>query len=118
MKRFIFYIIFYPSFLFSQEAVIHVPEVDLIENRLDLHQIGAQEFLLDSTLVNLSYSLSDLLRQNGQIFVKEYGALSSSFFRGTSAAHTQLLWNGIPLNSLSTGQVDLALFPTSLFTNK
>ena len=116
MKRFIFYIIFYPSFLFSQEAIIHVPEVDLIENRLDLHQIGAQEFLLDSTLVNLSYSLSDLLRQNGQIFVKEYGALSSSFFRGTSAAHTQLLWNGIPLNSLSTGQVDLALFPTSLFS--
>ena len=103
-------------FLFSQEVIIHVPEVDLIENRLDLHLIGAQEFLLDSTLVNLSYSLSDLLRQNGQIFVKEYGALSSSFFRGTSAAHTQLLWNGIPLNSLSTGQVDLALFSTSLFS--
>ena len=116
MKRFIFYIFFYPLFLFSQEVIIHVPEVDLIENRLDLHLIGAQEFLLDSTLVNLSYSLSDLLRQNGQIFVKEYGALSSSFFRGTSAAHTQLLWNGIPLNSLSTGQVDLALFSTSLFS--
>ena len=79
MKRFIFYIIFYPSFLFSQEAIIHVPEVDLIENRLDLHQIGAQEFLLDSTLVNLSYSLSDLLRQNGQIFVKEYGAFQLLF---------------------------------------
>ena len=30
--------------------------------------------------------------------------------------HTQLLWNGIPLNSLSTGQVDLGLFPTSLFS--
>ena len=116
MRRFIFKIIFCPSILFAQEFTINIPQVDLIENRFDLHQIGAEEFLLDSTLVNLSFSLSDLLRQNGQIFVKEYGALSSSFFRGTSAAHTQLLWNGIPLNNLSTGQVDLALFPTSLFS--
>ena len=46
MKRFIFYIIFYPSFIFSQEAIIHVPEVDLIENRLDLHKIGAEQFLI------------------------------------------------------------------------
>lgn len=116
MRRFLFHIIFCPLSLFCQEIIIHVPEVDLIENRLELHQIGAEELLLDSTLAMFSNSLSDLLRKNGQIFVKEYGALSSSFLRGTSAAHTQLLWNGIPLNSLSTGQVDLALFPTSLFS--
>ena len=116
MIRFIFYIIFCPTLLFAQEFIIHVPEVDLIENRLDLHKIGAQQFFLDSTLTKNSNSLSDLLRQNGPIFVKEYGALSTAFFRGTPAAYTQLLWNGIPLNSLSTGIVDLGLFPTNIFS--
>jgi len=116
MRRFIFYIIFCPAFLFAQEYTIHIPEVHLIENRLDLHKIGTQQLFIDSTLIKNSNSLSDLLRQHGPIFVKEYGALSTAFFRGTSAAHTKLLWNGIPLNSLSTGIVDLGLFPTNIFT--
>ena len=116
MRRFIFNIIFCPTFLFAQEYIIHVPEVDLIENRLDLHKIGAQQLIIDSILTKNSNSLSDLLRQNGPIFVKEYGALSTAFFRGTPAAYTQLLWNGIPLNSLSTGIVDLGLFPSNIFS--
>ena len=117
MRRFLFHIIFCPLSLFCQEIIIHVPEVDLIENRLELHQIGAEELLLDSTLAMFSNSLSDLLRKNGQIFVKEYGALSSSFLRGTSAAHTQLLWNGIPLNSLSA-YLDSLSFVRSSFASK
>ena len=116
MKRFIFFTFFCPASLFAQEYTIHIPEVHLIENRLDLHKIGTQQLIIDSTLIKNSNSLSDLLRQHGPIFVKEYGALSTAFFRGTSAAHTQLLWNGIPLNSLSTGIVDLGLFPTNIFT--
>ena len=116
MRRFKLYIIFCPTFLFAQEFTINVPEVDLIENRLDLHNIGAEQLLIDSILSKNSISLSDLLRQNGPIFVKEYGALSTAFFRGTPAAYTQLLWNGIPLNSLTTGIVDLGLFPTDIFS--
>ena len=116
MRRFILNIIFCPTFLFAQEFTVNVPEVDLIENRLDLHNIGAEQLLIDSILSKNSNSLSDLLRQNGPIFVKEYGALSTAFFRGTPAAYTQLLWNGIPLNSLTTGIVDLGLFPTDIFS--
>ena len=116
MRRFILYIIFCPTFLFAQEFTVNVPQVDLIENRLDLHNIGAEQLLLDSILSKNTNSLSDLLRQNSPIFVKEYGALSTAFFRGTPAAYTQLLWNGIPLNSLSTGIVDLGLFLTDIFS--
>ena len=46
MRRFIFYIIFCPTFLFAQEFTINVPEVDLIENRLDLHKIGAEQLII------------------------------------------------------------------------
>ena len=79
MRRFKLYIIFCPTFLFAQEFTVNVPEVDLIENRLDLHNIGAEQLLIDSILSKNSISLSDLLRQNGPIFVKEYGALSTAF---------------------------------------
>lgn len=116
MKRLLLHIFFLPLLLVAQDAAVQIPEVQLEECRLDLHQVGGQQWLLDSALSKYTHSLSNYLRQHGPIFVKEYGALSSAFYRGTSAAHTQLLWNGVPLNSLSTGQIDLALFPVNLFS--
>lgn len=116
MKRLLLHIFCWPLVLLAQDVAVQIPEVQLEESRLDLHQVGAQQWLLDSTLSKHTHSLSDYLRQHGPIFVKEYGALSSAFYRGTSAAHTQLLWNGIPLNSLSAGQVDLGLFPSAIFS--
>lgn len=116
MKRLLIHIFCWPLAVLAQDAAVQIPEVQLEESRLDLHQVGAQQLLLDSALSKHTHSLSDYLRQHGPIFVKEYGALSSAFYRGTSAAHTQLLWNGVSLNSLSTGQVDLGLFPAALFS--
>lgn len=117
MKKVIILLFFCPFFVIAQDVLIHVPEVNFTEKRSNLHQIGSQQWTIDTILTKNSYSLSDLLRQFGPIYVKEYGALSSSFFRGTTASHTQLLWNGIPLNSLSTGQADLSIFPTNIFSD-
>lgn len=60
-----------------------------------------------------SRSLAALLAENSSIFVRQYGPgmLASPNFRGTSAGHTALFWNGIPLNSPSLGQSDLAILP-------
>ena len=98
MKRIIILLFFCPCFVMAQDILIQVPEVNFIEKRSNLHQIGSKQWTIDSVLTKNSYSLSNLLRQFGPIYVKEYGALSSSFFRGSTASHTQLLWNGIPLN--------------------
>ena len=59
-----------------------------------------------------SHSISELLEQNTAIFVKEYGRgmLSSIALRGTGASHTQIVWNGIPVNSILNGQTDLNTF--------
>ncbi len=59
-----------------------------------------------------SKNLNDALRENTGIFIKNYGngQLASIAFRGTSAAQTDILWNGIKLNSPSLGQVDASLF--------
>ncbi|MBN3582745.1 TonB-dependent receptor [Algoriphagus aestuarii] len=58
-------------------------------------------------------ALSDLLQEQSPVFVRQYGAgmLASPSFRGTSAGHTALFWNGLPINSPSLGQSDLSILP-------
>lgn len=60
-----------------------------------------------------SRSLADLLAEQSPLFIRQYGPgmLSSPSFRGTSAGHTALYWNGLPINSPSLGQSDLSLLP-------
>ena len=68
MRRFILYIIFCPTFLFAQEFTINVPEVDLIENRLDLHKIGAEQLLIDS-----------ILTKNSNFIIRSFTSKRSNF---------------------------------------
>lgn len=58
-------------------------------------------------------SLGDLLQEKSPVFVRQYGAgmLASPSFRGTSAGHTAVFWNGLPVNSISLGQSDLSILP-------
>lgn len=62
-------------------------------------------------------SLADLLSAQSPVFMREYGPgmLASPSFRGTSAGHTAIFWNGMPLNSPSLGQSDLSLLPVFAF---
>ncbi|SDD58261.1 iron complex outermembrane recepter protein [Algoriphagus faecimaris] len=64
-----------------------------------------------------SQSLARLLAAQSPVFIREYGPgmLASPSFRGTSAGHTSIFWNGIPLNSPSLGQSDLSLLPVFAF---
>ena len=59
-------------------------------------------------------TIADLLQEKSPVFIRQYGAgmLASPSFRGTSAGHTAVFWNGLPLNSPSLGQSDLSLLPT------
>lgn len=58
-------------------------------------------------------NLNDAMAQLPSVTFKNYGnaGLSTISFRGTSASHTQLLWNGILVNSPTLGQSDFSLFP-------
>jgi len=58
-------------------------------------------------------SLSDLISTYSPVFIKSYGRGSeaTASFRGTAASHTQVLWNGMNLNSPMRGIADLSLLP-------
>jgi len=84
-----------------------------------VNNIGFKKVRMDSALLipNINADLSTILAQYSTIFIKTYGngSLATPSFRGTSAHHTQVEWNGITLNSPMLGQMDLARLPVSQF---
>lgn len=101
-----------------QDSVIQLNTVEIKSNSLEEKAAGFEIQKLDS-LAMASYQTSDLgrlLSYRTPIFLKFYSisGLASPSFRGTSAGHTQVFWEGIPLNSPTLGQVDFSLFPVGL----
>ncbi len=69
--------------------------------------------------VTSSNSLSDLLKKQTSIYIKEYGKGMSSYIslRGTSSSHTAIDWNGQSLSVPTMGQTDLSHIPLYFFDN-
>lgn len=113
------------SFVFSYLAksqnlsdTLRLPEFEIKSNFVMDNQ-GFKRIRMDSGLLvpNIKSDLSVLLTEHSTIFIKSYGAgnLATPSFRGTSAQHTQVEWNGISLNSPMLGQMDFSQVPVSQF---
>ncbi|GAB3962712.1 TonB-dependent receptor [Spirosoma harenae] len=71
-----------------------------------------------TTLLQFRFgSLTDLLALNTPLAFKNYGSgqLATVAFRGTSANHTAVLWNGININQPNLGQTDFSTLPVAGF---
>ncbi|WP_461090290.1 TonB-dependent receptor plug domain-containing protein [Spirosoma gilvum] len=71
-----------------------------------------------TTLLQFRFaSLTDLLALNTPLAFKSYGPgqLATVSFRGTSANHTAVLWNGININQPNLGQTDFSTLPVAGF---
>ncbi|WP_300689749.1 TonB-dependent receptor [Chryseobacterium sp.] len=102
----------YGCFLFGQEKAIDTIYIfDNQMNRVKLFHplkiITAEDTEKNST------NLSELLRFQSQVYIKENGrgAVSSPSFRGTTAQQTAFVWNGININSNFLGQGDINNMP-------
>lgn len=64
--------------------------------------------LTDSVIKLSNSSLTTLLRYNSTLYLREngIGGTSSISFRGTTAAQTAVIWNGVNVNSQLNGQTD------------
>jgi len=62
-------------------------------------------------------NIADLLSINTPVLFKSYGPgqLSTVAFRGTSASHTAVLWNGLNINLPTLGQTDFSTIPMAGF---
>src|SRR5690554_101295 len=91
------------------DSIQKLPEVVLADSQLTLFSKGFKlEKLANSVVKRNPASLTDVLRYNSSIYFKENGSgmVSSPSFRGTNAAQTAVIWNGININSVFTGQTD------------
>ncbi|WP_461126278.1 TonB-dependent receptor plug domain-containing protein [Spirosoma aerophilum] len=71
-----------------------------------------------TTLLQFRFgSLTDLLTANTPLAFKNYGPgqLATVSFRGTSASHTAVLWNGININQPNLGLTDFSTLPVAGF---
>lgn len=93
----------------AQNDTIQLEESNLSERKvIRTSQTQNVIALSDSVLKRSQPSLTSLLNFNTPIYFKENGAgmVASPSFRGTTASQTVVLWNGININSQTTGQTD------------
>jgi vitamin B12 transporter len=109
------------NYLEAQQIVadsISLTAAEIVENRLPDSNPGLNQIQIRPTESSQSaYSLAELIGRSSAAFVKQYspGSLASPSLRGTGAAHTALIWNGLNLQSSMNGQLDLSLIPGILF---
>lgn len=98
----------YGSFLLGQEKAIDT--IYIFDNQMSkvklFHHVSS---ITPQDVKKNSSNLSELLRFQSPVFIKENGrgGVSSPSFRGTTAQQTAFVWNGININSMFLGQADI-----------
>ena len=109
------------AFSASGQAIRDTLKLNEVEVKANfpVDNMGFKRVRVDSTILmpHIDASLSTILTQYSTIFIKSYGSnnLATPAFRGTTAHHTQVEWNGININSPMLGQTDLSQVPVSQF---
>ena len=117
--QFILILLLCPLLAYAQpDSVVQLKGVEVQVQRFSLSEELLPVQQLDTSPVALltASSLSDKLTRESGVFVKSYGSsgIATLSMRGLGAAHTLLLWNGMPVNSPMLGLYDLALVPVFL----
>jgi vitamin B12 transporter len=104
-----------------QTDTLKIREVVITRKLISSEQPGFKFYIIDSSRMeeHSHLFLNDILRDATPLFIKEYGAglTATSSFRGTSAGHTQVMWNGININDPMLGQTDFSLIPSGMIDN-
>ncbi len=63
-------------------------------------------------------NISNLLSQQEPVFVKSYGfnGVATLNFRGSSAAQSQVMWNGVPIQNAELGVADVSALPIMMMS--
>jgi outer membrane cobalamin receptor len=121
----VFYLLIFSLSAQQTENIVHyynIPEVTFIENNTSFFcdDYHVTKIDLNTLKLNNHNDLGNIFLYQTNANIKQYGpagSLSSISLRGTGANHTQINWNGFPVNSPASGQTDLSLMPVGLMQN-
>ena len=109
-KHFAFFLLLLCQIILAQQdTIFKLDEVIVSDAQLKkFSNSQSVQILNDSVITTNRNSLTSLLNYNSVIYFKEngLGMVSSPSFRGTTAAQTAVIWNGININSQLNGQTD------------
>ncbi|MDQ1771893.1 TonB-dependent receptor [Labilibaculum sp. A4] len=99
---------------------IQIESIDIVAPRLQHFSSTEKTVQIDSILIQRydGKDLSSLLQKTSLVNISSngaFGALATAGMRGASGTHTSVNWNGIPVNSLTTGSADLSLINAGSF---
>jgi iron complex outermembrane receptor protein len=102
----------------TQNVPKTLKSIEIIEYKQHRTAQGATVIVIDSLWRN-SGTIDGVLGTFANQFVRNYGVgtLALAAVRGTNAAQTAVLWQGVNLQSAMNGVADLALMPAYLFDN-
>ncbi len=88
--------------------------VEITDRRLQ-RTAGYKVVQVDSVLLTerSGVTLAELMSAVTPVFIRSYGqgGLATASVRGAAASHTQVIWNGLNINSPMPGQTDFSLAP-------
>lgn len=91
------------------------------DDRVNSFSPGQKIITIDSTTLQQykMQNVANLLSQQTPVFIKSYGlnGLATLNFRGSSAAQSQVYWNGIPIQNAALGIADISLLPLAMLQN-
>jgi len=104
-----------------EEIKVHDRRAVSADARINDFSSGQKIKSIDSTTLAQyrMQSMAGLLAQQTPVFVKSYGfnGLATLNFRGSSAAQSAVIWNGIPIQNAALGIADVSTLPV-FFMNK
>ncbi|HEY5825102.1 MAG TPA: Plug domain-containing protein, partial [Cyclobacteriaceae bacterium] len=102
-----------PALALAQTDTVYLDEVKVLGIPLSRYTPGSK---IQSMKAEQGITLVDALSNESPLYFKTYGngQLATVSFRGTSASHTAVLWNGMNVNSPTLGQTDFSLWPAFL----
>jgi vitamin B12 transporter len=119
MQRLLLFLLLYSSCAFAQRDTTRwLKEVRVSGKSLsEVNATVRHDTLASTPAMALSAgNLAARLERESNVFIRNYGAgnLSSISMRGTGAAQTAVLWNGLQVQSPMLGLYDLTLIPSFL----
>ncbi|WP_171597053.1 TonB-dependent receptor [Marinifilum caeruleilacunae] len=99
---------------------VQLNTIDIVAPRLKHFSSTEKKIKVDSIILQKyeGKDLAGILQKVSLLNVSSngsQGALSTVSIRGASATHTSVNWNGVPVNSLTTGSADLSLIGAGSF---
>lgn len=108
-----------PTAAFAQRDSIALDPVTVVGFAPERFMAGLKIQRIDSAALQQFrfQNISDLLAYHTPLAFKNYGPgqLNTVSFRGTSAQHTAVLWNGLNINQPNLGQSDFSTLPVAGF---